>query len=118
MGYHIFHFKHIHPQNEKQKKRSFILMRTQIGFNLKCIAQCICSKSSRLTFLDNDGMMSDTLLTIIPKDFYKDQCVIGYGYEVGKLRFKHIRPRLFLATPPLEEVGVGGGLKQGAKLSY
>ena len=26
--YHIFHFKHIHPQNEKQKKRSFILMRT------------------------------------------------------------------------------------------
>ena len=36
--------------------------------------------------------MSDTLLTIIPKDFYKDRCVIGYGYEVGKLRFKHIRP--------------------------
>ena len=25
--------------------------------------------------------MSDTLLTIIPKDFYKDRCVIGYGYE-------------------------------------
>ena len=38
--------------------------------------------------------MSDTLLTIIPKDFYKDRCVIGYGYEVGKLRFKHISPRL------------------------
>ena len=44
--------------------------------------------------------MSDTLLTIIPKDFYKDRCVIGYGYEVGKLRFKHIRPRLVLAPPP------------------
>ena len=53
--------------------------------------------------------MSDTLLTIIPKDFYKDRCVIGYGYEVGKLRFKHIRPRLVLAPPPLEEVGGGGG---------
>ena len=52
--------------------------------------------------------MSDTLLTIIPKDFYKDRCVIGYGYEVGKLRFKHIRPRLVLAPPP------GGG---GAKTS-
>ena len=57
--------------------------------------------------------MSDTLLTIIPKDFYKDRCVIGYGYEVGKLRFKHIRPRLVLAPPP----GGGGWLKQGAKLS-
>ena len=56
--YHIFHFKHIHPQNEKQKKRSFILMRTQIGFNLKCIAQCICSKSSGLTFLDNIQKLS------------------------------------------------------------
>ena len=37
---------------KNKKKRSFILMRTQIGFNLKCIAQCICSKSSGLTFLD------------------------------------------------------------------
>ena len=54
--------------------------------------------------------MSDTLLTIIPKDFYKDRCVIGYGYEVGKLRFKHIRSRLVLAPPP--GGGGGGGLKQ------
>merc|ERR1711963_49403 len=57
--YHIFHFKHIHPQNEKQKKQSFILMRTQIGFNLKCIAQCICSKSSGLTFF---GQYSKTVI--------------------------------------------------------
>ena len=66
--YHIFHFKHIHPQNEKQKKkRSFILMRTQIGFNLKCIAQCICSKSSGLTFLDNVwfGMFERSLRPVL-----------------------------------------------------
>merc|ERR1711954_330863 len=31
--YHIFHFKHIHPKMKNKKKRSFILMRTQIGFN-------------------------------------------------------------------------------------
>merc|ERR1711973_662876 len=65
--YHIFHFKHIHPQNEKQKKRSFILIRTQIGFNFKCIAQCICSKSSGLTFLDNVwfGMFERSLRPVL-----------------------------------------------------
>ena len=37
---------------KNKKKRSFILMRTLIGFNLKCIAQCICSKLSKLTFFE------------------------------------------------------------------
>ena len=50
----IFFISNIYiPKMKNKKKRSFILMRTQIGFNLKCIAQCICSKSSGLTFLDN-----------------------------------------------------------------
>merc|ERR1711873_290103 len=50
----IFFISNIYiPKMKNKKKRSFILLRTQIGFNLKCIAQCICSKSSGLTFLDN-----------------------------------------------------------------
>merc|ERR1712107_589842 len=77
----IFFISNIYiPKMKNKKKRSFILMRTQIGFNLKCIAQCICSKSSGLTFFGQY------------LDFYKNRCVIGYGYEVGKLRFKHIHP--------------------------
>ena len=52
---------------KNKKKRSFILMRTQIGFNLKCIAQCICSKSSGLTFLDNVwfGMFERSLRPVL-----------------------------------------------------
>merc|ERR1712012_301910 len=46
------------PKMKNKKKQSFILMRTKIGFNLKCIAQCICSKSSGLTFLDNIQKLS------------------------------------------------------------
>ena len=62
-----FSFQTYTSQNEKQKKRSFILMRTQIGFNLKCIAQCICSKSSGLTFLDNVwfGMFERSLRPVL-----------------------------------------------------
>ena len=41
------------PQMKNKKKGSLILVTTQIEFNLKCIAQCICSKSSGLTFLYN-----------------------------------------------------------------
>merc|ERR1711873_2730 len=55
----IFFISNIYiPKMKNKKKRSFILMRTQIGFNLKCIAQCICSKSSGLTFLDNIQKLS------------------------------------------------------------
>ena len=55
------------PKMKNKKKRSFILMRTQIGFNLKCIAQCICSKSSGLTFLDNVwfGMFERSLRPVL-----------------------------------------------------
>ena len=55
------------PKWKTKKKRSFILMRTQIGFNLKCIAQCICSKSSGLTFLDNVwfGMFERSLRPVL-----------------------------------------------------
>merc|ERR1712163_59655 len=39
----IFFISNIYiPKMKNKKKRSFILMRTQIGINLKCIAQCIC----------------------------------------------------------------------------
>ena len=38
---------------KNKKKGSLILVTTQIEFNLKCLAQCICSKSNSLTFLDN-----------------------------------------------------------------
>ena len=55
------------PKMKNKKKRSFILMRTQIGFNLKCLAQCICSKSSGLTFLDNVwfGMFERSLRPVL-----------------------------------------------------
>ena len=64
----IFFISNIYiPKMKNKKKRSFILMRTQIGFNLKCIAQCICSKSSGLTFLDNVwfGMFERSLRTVL-----------------------------------------------------
>merc|ERR1711884_800305 len=84
--YHTIHFKHIHPQNEKQKKRSFILMRTQIGFNLKCIAQCICSKSSGLFFLDNIQNLSSFHTQICSK------CNFGFysitGNYTNEIRLK------------------------------
>jgi len=40
---------------------------TQIEFNLKCLAQCICSKSSGLTFLDNVwfGMFERSLRPVL-----------------------------------------------------
>ena len=41
------------PEMKNKKKGSLILVTTQIWFNLKCLAQCICSKSNSLTFLDN-----------------------------------------------------------------
>ena len=40
------------PEMKNKKKGSLILVTTQIEFNLKCLAQCICSKSSGLTFFD------------------------------------------------------------------
>merc|ERR1712081_63777 len=60
-------FKHIRPRNEKQKKGSLILVTTQIWFNLKCLAQCICSKSNSLTFLDNVwfGMFERSLRPVL-----------------------------------------------------
>ena len=64
----IFFISNIYiPKMKNKKKRSFILMRTQIGFNLKCIAQCICSKSSGLTFLDNVwfGMFERSLRPVL-----------------------------------------------------
>merc|ERR1712209_325961 len=64
----IFFISNIYiPKMKNKKKRSLILMRTQIGFNLKCIAQCICSKSSRLTFLDNVwfGMFERSLRPVL-----------------------------------------------------
>ena len=64
----IFFISNIYiPKMKNKKKRSFILMRTQIGFNLKCIAQCICSKSSVLTFLDNVwfGMFERSLRPVL-----------------------------------------------------
>merc|ERR1711954_245271 len=55
----IFFISNIYiPKMKNKKKPSFILMKTQIGFNLKCIAQCICSKLSGLTFLDNVQKLS------------------------------------------------------------
>ena len=64
----IFFISNIYiPKMKNKKKRSFILMRTQIGFNLKCIAQWICSKSSGLTFLDNVwfGMFERSLRPVL-----------------------------------------------------
>merc|ERR1711889_32256 len=64
----IFFISNIYiPKMKNKKKRSFILIRTQIGFNLKCIAQCICSKSSGLTFLDNVwfGMFERSLRPVL-----------------------------------------------------
>ena len=61
----IFFISNIYiPKMKNKKKRSFILMRTQIGFNLY---QCICSKSSGLTFLDNVwfGMFERSLRPVL-----------------------------------------------------
>ena len=55
------------PQMKNKKKGSLILVTTQIEFNLKCLAQCICSKSSGLTFLDNVwfGMFERSLRPVL-----------------------------------------------------
>ena len=55
------------PEMKNKKKGSLILVTTQIWFNLKCLAQCICSKSNSLTFLDNVwfGMFERSLRPVL-----------------------------------------------------
>ena len=55
------------PQMKNKKKGSLNLVITQIWFNLKCLAQCICSKSNSLTFLDNVwfGMFERSLRPVL-----------------------------------------------------